>query len=333
MIDMISAKRVMRWLAGGTLGLAVAAGMATPGAAQVKSNLILGATASTSSHYAIAVAMARAIKDMNPNSSITVLETGASIDNIRRMLRQEVDFGIGAGDTTIAANQGIGPFDGKPVPDLVVIYTYDNTALNFVVRADSGINTLADLQGKKFHSGIRGSAAESLARGSLDVLGIKPDWVVGSLKDATEGVQNRQFVGYSKYSSVTVPDATIRELMTATPLKMLSFTPDQEKLVLSKIKGFDFVTLPDDIIPGQKGIRTPRIQTLYVGRQTQMNDDTAYAIAKAIHQKRQYLIEVFPHLKDYDFVNEALRVEQNGIKLHTGSKKYFLEAKAAAGKS
>lgn len=326
---MILRRNVTKWLVGGTAGLVVAAGLALPSAAQVKSSLVLGATATTSSHYAIAIAMARAIKDVNPSTNITVLETGASIDNIRRMLRQEVDFGIGAGDTTIAANEGIGPFEGRPVPDLVVIYTYDNTALNFVVRADSGINTLADLAGKKFHSGIRGSAAESLARGSLDVLGIKPDWVVGSLKDATEGVQNRQFVGYSKYSSVTVPDATIRELLTSTPLKMLSFTPEQERLVSSKIKGFDFVTLPDDIIPGQKGIRTPRIQTLYVGRQTQMNDETAYAIAKSIVEKRQYLIEVFPHLKDYDFVNEALRVEQGGIRLHPGAKKYYLEAKAA----
>ncbi|MFO1188074.1 MAG: TAXI family TRAP transporter solute-binding subunit [Alphaproteobacteria bacterium] len=314
----------MRWLAGSALGIAVAAGMATPGAAQVKSNLILGATASTSSHYAASIGMAKAIKETYPAVSVTVLETGASVDNIRRMTRNEVDFGLVGSDVAVLAINGQGQFEGRAVPDLVALYAYDNAALNIAVRADSGVNSLADLSGKKFNPGNRGSAAESLTRQSFDLLNIKPDWSPGSLKDAVEGVQNRQLVGYSKYGVGTTLDATLRELMVSTNMKVLGYTAAQEKLVLSNIKGIVFVTLPENLLPNNPAVRVPAIQGLFMARQSGMNDDTAFAIARSIYEKQQYIIEAFPHLKDkFDFKVEALRTEGIGIKLHPGAKKFW----------
>src|SRR3569833_3687918 len=119
-----------------------------------------------------------------PNANVSVVETGATVDNIRRLAKREVDLGLVAVDTGVQALSGTGPFEGRPVKDLLSVYAYDNSVLNIAVRADSGVKTLKDLNGKKLNAGFRGSGAEVLTREAMNVLGIKPEWSPGSVKDA-----------------------------------------------------------------------------------------------------------------------------------------------------
>ena len=299
---------------------------ATPASAQ-KTSITLGSTNSTSSHYAVAVAMSKALKKGMPDANVSVIETGASVDNIRRLVRGEINLGLVAVDTGIQAVEGVGPFKGKAVKDLVSVYAYDMSVLNIAVRADSDVHTLADLNGKKFNAGIRGSGAEVLTREAFKILGIKPDWTPGTVSDAAEGIQNRQIVGYAKYGPGIGIDATLRELMTTTPMRLIGFTPEQQKQVLAHLKGVDFKTVPDNFIPGQKAIAAPVVSISYSTRLGVMDDATAYAIAKAIYEHRQTLIESWSHLKNFDFKKQSLRIDQLGLPLHPGTKKFWESVK------
>ncbi len=299
---------------------------AAPPASAQKATITFGSTNATSSNYALAVAMSKAIKKELPNSNVSMIETGASVDNIRRMTKGEIDFGLVMADTSIQALGGIGPFQGKAVEDLAVLYVHDSVTLQLVVRADSGVTSLNDLQGKKFSAGIRGSGAELLTRQMFQLLKIEPQWSPGSIQDAVEGTQNKQLVGYSKYGVGTGLDATLRELMVSTQMRYLSFTDEQRKTILAGIKGVDFAEIPANTIPGQGAVSTPIVLGTYSARVSTMDDATAYAIAKAINENRQFLIDVFPHLKSFDFKANALRTESLGLKLHPGAKKYWLSA-------
>lgn len=292
-----------------------------------KASITFGSTNSTSSNYALAVAMSKAIKKELPSSNVTMIETGASVDNVRRMTKGEIDFGLVMVDTSIQAQDGAGPFKGKPVDDLAVLYVHDVVTLQLVVRADAGVATLKDLQGKKFNPGIRGSGAEQLTRQMLQALGIEPVYSPGSINDAVEGTQNKQLVGYSKYGVGSGLDATLRELLVSTPMRYLDFDAEQQKIILSKIKGVDFGKLPANTIHGQGEVTAPVVLGTYSTRLSTMDDATAYAVAKAIDENKQLLIDVFPHLKDMSFKGEALKTEKLGLKLHPGAKKYWLQAK------
>jgi len=311
-------------------GFAVlAASILLPGAgtAEVKPSIVIGATNATSSNYAIAVGVSRAIKEGNPNVSLTVLETGATLDNFRRMTRDEADMGLASSDAVFLANEGKGPFEGRAIPGMTVLFAWGAQVLNITVRADSGVNDLGDLTGKKLNAGMKGSAAEALTRDALTMFGVQPDWAPGTLKDAVEGIQNRQVVGYAKYAALGVPDATLRELLVSTPMRILGFTPTQETAILGRFKGIDFFTLPADTVPGQPEIRTPGVLAVYTAIQSKMNDDTAHAIAKAVYENRQYIIDSGRHLKNYDFKAGALQVERMGLKLHPGAKKFWASLK------
>ena len=294
-----------------------------PASAQ-KSTITFGSTNATSSNYALAVAMSKAIKKELPNSNVSMIETGASVDNVRRMTKGEIDFGLVMADTEIQALAGTGPFKGKAVEDLAVLYVHDIVTLQLVVRADSGVKTLKDLQGKKFSAGIRGSGAELLTREMFALLGIEPQWSPGSIQDAIEGTQNRQLVGYSKYGVGAGLDATLRELMVSTQMRYLSFDKDQQAAIQAKIKGVDFAEIPANTIPGQGAVATPVVLGTYSARLATMDDATAFSVAKGIYENRQFLIDVFPHLKNMDFKQQALRTEKLGLKLHPGAKKFWL---------
>lgn len=300
-------------------GLVLAA--AGPALAQ-KSTITLGATNSTSSHYVVAVAMSKAIKQAMPNANVSVVETGATVDNIRRLAKREVDLGLVAVDTGVQALSGTGPFEGRPVKDLLSVYAYDNSVLNIAVRADSGVKMLKDLNGKKLNAGIRGSGAEVLTREAMNVLGIKPEWSPGSVKDAVEAVQNRQIVGYSKYGAGTGIDATLRELMTSTDMRLVGFTPEEQTQVLAKVKGVGFTEIKN-VAPGQPDVAEPVVPIVYATRPELMDDATAYAIAKAIYDNRQILIDAWPHLKDFNFKDQVLTAEKLGMPLHPGAKKFW----------
>jgi TRAP transporter TAXI family solute receptor len=309
------------------LALAAALAGAPLAATAQPASITMGSTNSASSHYALAVAMSKAIKKELPGANVSMIETGASVDNIRRMVKGEIDLGLVMVDTSVMAHEGKGPFQGKAVEDLGVLYVYDSVTLQLAVRADSGVNTLKDLEGKKFSAGIRGSGAELLTRQMFQVLGIEPQWSPGSIQDAVEGTQNRQLVGYSKYGVGTGLDGTMRELLLTTPMKFLDFTEADRKAITAKVRGLDFTTLPADTIPGQGAVTTPIVFATYSARIGKMEDGTAYAIARAIDKNRELLVEVFPHLKDWSFAQQAMKAEKLGLRLHPGAKKYWEEAR------
>jgi TRAP transporter TAXI family solute receptor len=305
-----------------------AALLAAPLAATAQpASLTFGSTNAASSNFALAVAMSKAIKKELPDVNVSMIETGASVDNIRRMVKGEIDFGLVMLDTSVMALEGTGPFQGKAVEDLGVLYVYDAVTLQLAVRADSGVNALKDLKGKKFSAGIRGSGAELLTRQMFQALGIEPQWSPGSIQDAVEGTQNRQLVGYSKYGVGSGLDSTMRELLLTTPMKFLDFSEGDRKAIAAKVKGVDFATIPANTVPGQGEVTTPVVFATYSGRIGKMDEKAAYAVARAIDRNRDLLVDVFPHLKDWNFAQQTLKAEQLGLKLHPGARKYWAEAK------
>lgn len=303
--------------------MAGAAMLMASGVPSVAQNLSLGSTNATSSHYQIAVAMAQAIEAGMPGATATVVETGASVDNVRRLVRGEIDLGLVAGDVFVQAKLGLGQFEGNAVEDLVALYPYSDSVLNVSVRADSGITSLEGLDGKSFSPGIRGSGAELLITQSLELFGIKPNYVYGTVTDAVEGTRNQQLVGYSKYGAADRLDATLRELMTSVDMRLVGFTEEQQKMVRENIPGVGFATLPADFIPGNPEIVTPSVPIVYATRLSLMDDETAKKVAQAIGENRQILVDVWPQLKDYDFAGSMLASDEAGITVHPGAKSYW----------
>jgi hypothetical protein len=266
--------------------------------------------------------MSKAIKTGIPAVNVTLLETGASADNLRRMARGEVTLGMTGTDVGMQAREGKGSFAGKSIDDLVAVFAYDVSVLNIAVAQDAKIGSLGELAGRKFSPGMRGSAGEIVSRQVFSALGIEPQLVSGSLKDAAEGVQNRQLVGFAKFGPGTGVDAVLRETMVSTPLRLLGLDAEQQAKVSAAIPGIAFAQMPN-LVAGLPPVVLPSTLVVYGTRRSLMNDETAFAIAKAIYENRQMLIEAWPHLKEFDFKAQALAAEKIGLPLHPGARRFW----------
>jgi len=293
---------------------------AGPALAQ-KKKVAMGCTQTVSSQYAYCVGQAKAINTLSADLNVIVVETGATLDNLKRMAKNQIDYGLVTPAMVYLAHQGLEPFKGAPMPDVRNLWNYIVSANYLSVRADSGVQTPADLTGRKFNPGMRGSATEKEIELALSVLGIKPEFVRGGTADATDAMQDKRIVGYAKSGSGLALDASTMDIATYTPIRVLEFTEEQMKRVRAVAPYMAWVKVPAGTIKGMGEFWTP---STVVGFATlkSMPDDVAYKIVKAVMEGQEYQRAAFKGMTD-DLV--GLTMTQSLSPLHAGAIKYYRE--------
>ena len=119
------------------------------------------------------------------NVEVSNMASAGSVENLRRVNSGEADFGISYSGDTFLARNGKLPQDQKKYENVhAVSYLYGAPA-HLVVLADSGINAVADLKGKKVAVGGAGSGAAASAERYFKSLGLWDQF-------------QPQFIGYSE---------------------------------------------------------------------------------------------------------------------------------------
>ncbi|MER5704926.1 TAXI family TRAP transporter solute-binding subunit [Micromonospora sp. NPDC002296] len=102
----------------------------------------------------------------------TAAETGASVQNVEQLVAGKYDVAFSLFDTAVNAAQGKGSFTA-PQPVEALARIYDNYT-QVVVRADSGIKSVADMKGKRISTGSPKSGTEVIANRLLTAAGLDP---------------------------------------------------------------------------------------------------------------------------------------------------------------
>jgi TRAP transporter TAXI family solute receptor len=298
----------------------------TSGNKPVKAKVKLGSTSATSSHYAYAVSLANSIKKgTDGNITAEVMETGASVDNTRLMKRGDVDLGLITGNIQYDAYNGTGVFkDQKPFKEMRMMFAYADSPDIIIARADSGVKTLQDLNGKKFSAGIAGSSTQTEVKQMLETLGIKPDFVSATLDDAIEKVKNREIVGLAKAATdLDKPDASYVSLSTLTDVNVIGFTDEQMKTVEEKNPQLVKYEVPANVYKNQpnKVIEFGHISAYAVSNK--LSEDVVYGMFKSIIENKSIQEEAFAGVKKFDYLDSTIK--SSSIPLHPGVIKYFKE--------
>jgi hypothetical protein len=290
-----------------------------------KKFIAIGSSSSASSHYSYTVGAAKGINQYVPEVKANVVETGASVDNIKRLTAGQLDMGIGGMTAMFKAWKGLGPWKDKPVSDLRFLWMYAKSADFIVVREDSGVKTLQDLEGKSFNAGIRGSATEDTTKQMLNALGIKPNYYVGGTADAVKAFKDNRIVGYIKSGVGTQLDASTLDIMTFTKVRLLSLSKDQAGKIMKTIPYISIITIPTGTIkamPNAPEIRTIG-HTIGMMCRATMPKELAYKIVKAALKGRKYQISAYPATKNTDMVQDSPALTK--IPLHAGALKAYRE--------
>ncbi len=317
------------------LFLPLAAGMDTSAQAAQKARYLMGSTRTISSSYPQCVAQVEVINKYAPNVAVTIVETGASLDNLQRL--RTGDIGLGScitNDGAVMSYKGIGKFN-TPDKDLRFYFIYLRNIVHITVRADSGINKLEDLTGKKFHAGMVGAGSTYNTKEIFNALNIKPNYFVGSLADAVVAMKDNRIVGYSKAGAgFGAIDATTMDIMTTTKVKVLSFTDEQMKIALKARPGLFYGKEPAGTIKGFYKDHPEIISfvnglSFYSRKNVPQRD--GYQIMKAIVEHFDEIAPTIPKTSIMDPVKDTIQygletAKMAGLPLHAGVVQYLQQS-------
>jgi len=283
--------------------------------------MLVGSTSASSSHYGYFVAVSQVINEKVPGIETSVVETGATVDNLRRFARNQIDIGLVTTNVLSQAYYGKKDFKDRPVKSKL-LWVYVVAPQNAIVRKDAGISSLSGLNGQRFNPGLKGSATEKTSEAVFEVLGIKPDFVRGSTTDIVSAVKDNHIKGYVKSGAGLKIDASSRDIATFTPISILSLDSDQAGLLQAKLPEVSIVDVPAGAGPDH-GSYTTWGFAVACSAGLELDEETAYQIVKAICEDKTAQGAAMASVKGADFA--AMTIKYATSPLHPGAIRYFKE--------
>jgi TRAP transporter TAXI family solute receptor len=149
--------------------------------------------------------------------------TGGSVDNLNALANGDLKVALVQGDILYQAYSGQNAFAGAPNPQLRSIMALYSELLALVVRADSEIETLADISGKKINLGNSGSGTEATVREFLKEADIGLATLAQaaqlSTTDALAAMEKGDIDGM--FFMVGHPNASLVKLAETTPVRFI----------------------------------------------------------------------------------------------------------------
>jgi uncharacterized protein len=274
-------------------------------------------------YYPLGVSLSKIYGERIEGSKTQVQATKASVENLN-LLQQgkgEVAFTLGdALSLAWAGNEEAG-FKGKLDKLRGLSALYPNY-IQIVASKDSGIQSIADLKGKRLSVGAPKSGTELNARAVLAAAGMSYQ-DLGKVEylpfgESVELIKNRQLD--ATLQSVGLGAASIRDLASSVPIVILPIPED----VIAKIGDPAYIAkaIPAGTYQGQdQEVPTAAVINFLVTH-SDVSDETAYQMTKLLHESKDQLVAAHAAAKEID---PAKAVEGMPVPLHPGAERYYKE--------
>jgi TRAP transporter TAXI family solute receptor len=291
--------------------------------ANAKDNLFFASTHSASGHYVYAAAVTDAINELVDDVNVTLMETGGSKDSLELLRVGKANLGLisylAAAD--LRAGRGFYKKD-QARPEIRGIYIYAPLPNVIVVRADSGVEKIKDLDGKPFNPGGLGTTTEAVNFKFFKDIGVSPKFYRAGMKDAADALKDGRIVGFVKtVASINKPDSLIQTIMATTKLRIVGFEEKHRKYLEPDLAVFFII--PAGVYPEQTEDVLMYGNIFGVGtRSDGLSRKNAYQIAKVIFEQTERQKAAYPVLPD-NLVE--LTIQHSTIPLHAGVIDYLKE--------
>ena len=284
--------------------------------------LLVGSTSASSSHYGYFVAVGQLINEQVDGVSVSVVETGATMDNLRRMQRGQIDLGLVTTNVAQHAVAGTNEFEGRP-EELSLLWVYTGAPQNVVLRDDADVGSLEGLEGVRFNPGIKGSATESTTEAVFETLGLSADYVRGSTTDIVDSIKDNRVAGYVKSGAGMKLDSSTMDIATSTDITVLGLSAEQADTLRSDMPDVSIVDIPAGAADGLPAYTTWSFG-VGVGAAPSLSEEAAYGIVKAVMEDESVQANAMASLQGQNLAE--LTLQYATIPLHPGALRWFEEA-------
>ena len=214
-----------------TLAMATAFTMTMAAGAVAETRVTFKSAKTTSSYYQMSVQIAEAMKQgSNGDIIVTVEESQGSVQNVKEAAKRQGNYVFTTPPVLVRlAQKGKAMFKDKTDPkfnDIRALFPIPSLTMHFVVRADSGVSSFAELEGKTILIG-KGSFGAREGAKYLKLFGLEGKVTLANveLNAAVSALKNKQIDGFVTAGSYPAPN--VIEAAASTPVNVLSLSDDQ----------------------------------------------------------------------------------------------------------
>ena len=309
------------------LALVLSAALALAGIVQAEQKQLSIGTGDPGGVYfplggAVASVLAKAVPDLHT----TVEVTGGSVDNIKLIAAGQSDLGFTMADAAMDAIQGQDKFKNNKVALQTLLVVYPNR-MHVVTIEGTGIDTLADLKGKRVSTGSPGSATEIMASRAIEAIGLDKDKDFQrerlGVAESVNAITDRRIDAFFWVGGI--PTAAITNLATTAGIKMklIDHAGIVDKMNEKYGKLYSKSRIKGGTYPGYKtDCDVAEVWNLIVTG-NRMSDEDAYNIAKTLVEKKDDIVKVHKEAESFSLDNQVQ--DRSPVPFHPGALKYFKE--------
>lgn len=304
-------------------GLALLTLLATAALAQEKISITTGGTGGV--YYPLGGGMANVLSKNVPGLQVTAEVTGGSVDNLKLIGSGKSEVGFAMVDAAHDAAQGLEKFKGHKVAAKTLMVLYPNR-MQVVTIEGTGINTMADLKGKRVSTGSPGSGVEVMTLRVLEAMGIDPKKDIKQERlgaaESVNAIKDRKIDAFFWVGGV--PTAALTDLAATPGIKMKLVDHGDYADAMNKKYGPLYVkaTIAPNSYAGQdKAVTNIDVWNILVASD-KMSDKMAYDIVKTLFEKKADLVAVHKEAENIDLKSQGI---QTPLPFHPGAKKYLEE--------
>jgi TRAP transporter TAXI family solute receptor len=321
------------------LGVLLATGLASASSAQDLTFFTIGTGGTSFTYYPVGGVIANSIskppgsRECGEGGSCGVegliasaVSSRGSVDNINAIMSGLRNSGFAQSDVAFWAYTGTGTQEGQaPATGLRTIAALFKEHIHLVTLADSGINSVADLAGKRVSVDEPGSGTYVDAQLILAAFGLGLDDITEeNLKgsDATGALRNGQVDAL--FIVAGYPTGALVELASAADMKLVPIEGEGVDALTSEFGFFSSSEIPEGVYEGVSGAATVAVGAQWYTNASQ-DEELIYNITKALwNDETRRLLDV-GHAKGSDITLESA-LDGVGVPLHAGAERFYREA-------
>jgi uncharacterized protein len=304
----------------------VALSLAAAATAQEKVAITIATGPTSGVYYLLGGGMANILSKSVPGYAVNVESTAGSVANLQLMHQKKSDMALSMADAALDGFTGQGKFSGDAVPVRTLMVAYPNR-MHIVTVEGTGINTFADLKGKRVSTGPPNSATDLMAFRVLEAMGMNQEQDIRRERldfgKASEAIKDRTLDAYFWVGGIPTPGITALGATPGTTLKLIDHADAVDAMNQKYGQLYVRDTIPAQSYPGQE--RPSQVITVWnlIVARADMPDQMAYTIVKTILDKRDELIQVHKEAQNFGLQHQTPAASP--IPYHPGAVQYFGE--------
>jgi hypothetical protein len=254
------------------------------------------------------------VNAQEPKLRVEPRNTKGSTENLPLLEAGKVDIALVAGELASAAL-------AKPgTPHRIVAAIYSSPGM-FIVRGDSPIHGISELQGKPVVLGAQASGITALGRTVLAALGVEVKEITlekvadgpPMLTDGRAAALWGAGVGWPAFAALAKQGG-----------RLMAPSAREIETILAKNPALQAVTLPADSYPGQHQALASVGSWSYVFASPDLPEETGYLLARAIHRAEPKLAAELQQARETTMANLVAAAPRPEM-IHPGVQRYLRE--------